>query len=64
MLSVCPDLASVAAMLFSVFAPDDLINLDGLNDPAPRPIPGAIGNVVVPSECFKVDATYNLRLSA
>ena len=48
MLSVCPDLASVAVMLFSLFAPEDLIKLDGLNDPAPRPIPGARRHVGVP----------------
>ena len=64
MLSVHPDLASVAAMLFSIFAPEDLIHLDGLNDRAPRPFPGAIGNVVLPPACFKANATYNFPLSA
>lgn len=64
MLSVCPDLASVAAMLFSLFAPEDLINLDGLNDPTPRPIPGARDYLVVPPVCFKVGAAYYLCRSA
>ena len=48
MLAVSPDLASVAAMLVSILAPDDVIQIDGLNDPAPRPIPGARRHVGVP----------------
>ena len=45
MLNVSPDLGFAAAMLLSIFAPIDLIQFDGLNDPAPQPIPGAIGHV-------------------
>lgn len=48
MLNVSPDLASVAAMLVSILAQNDLIQIDILNDPAPRPIPGAREHMGVP----------------
>jgi hypothetical protein len=41
MLSVSFDLVIVLSMLFGIFNPGNLIEVDSLNDPTLRPIPGA-----------------------
>ncbi len=54
MLNVSLNLTAVAAMLFSIVAPGQLIEVDGLNSPTAGSTPGGKGVIATMGVVFKV----------